>query len=429
MEKYLISYLKNNETNPITKKYIDYLKIELDWYIYNFGNHMSKTHSRKKTKTVKEKLYTLLQYINATYTQVSSQNVKGNILSSVNHKDFYNQISNIGYNVYSSILQPVGRSKIIGDKNIIDLIKYKNKSIKNGIFNDLYNSKFFNQIELCRLNLIKQFSKNNFKALFLYTDQYFESKLLIDVFQNIQRPSFIFSHGLPGIYSLDVDNRSDYLMVWGDKIKENYIKAGFNSNKILVTGNSKYNHFQIATQLRNSTEDILIIPKSSVLWHQHEWGNPQLTDRSMIILYLYSVQQVLMKLGVRSVRYRPHPAINSNWVHSFIDPKFYIRDTQNLKDSLNRSTLVIGATSSVIFESLMYGVNYIVYEPLVEGKDLLSSNLVPPFDGSDNDIVTTHSEEDLMYAIKNKCVTNASVITNYMQPFDISKIKNIFNHL
>ncbi len=429
MEKYLLSYIKNNTSNPLIKKYIDYLKIELDWYMYNYGDHMSITHCRKKNYTLRNKLYDYFYYLFLLKNAHTTIKEGKNILSSISNKDFQYNISKLGYNLYSSILQPTGKTNLIGNSETIKLIKYKKNAIQTGYFNDLLNIDFLERIESCRLCMINEYSQLNFEALFLYSDQYFESKLLIDVFKSIQRPSFVFLHGLPGIYSLDVDNRSDYLMVWSEKIKENYIKSGFNANKILVTGNIKYPHYETNLRLKNSLEDILIIPKSSVLWHQHEWGDPKLIDRNIIILYLYSIQNVLTRLGVKSVRYRPHPSIKSEWVHNFIDNNFFKIDRQNLEDSLKRSTMVIGATSTVFLEALMYGVNYIVYEPKINETDLLSDYLVPPFDGSDKEVIIANSENDLLYVIKNKEVTDISFLRNYMQPFDNTAIKKVLSNI
>lgn len=64
IEKYLINYLKDNSTNLLTKKYLDYFKVELDWFIYNYGDHVSTTHRRGR-KELKFFIYSYLQYVSA----------------------------------------------------------------------------------------------------------------------------------------------------------------------------------------------------------------------------------------------------------------------------------------------------------------------------------------------------------------------------
>jgi hypothetical protein len=260
--------------------------------------------------------------------------------------------------------------------------------------------------------------------LFLYTDQYFESKYLIEIFKILKKPSFIFSHGLPAIYSLEVDNRSDYLMVWGERMKQNYVNIGFDSNKIFVVGNARYIKIKKTQKLRNTLDNVLIIPCSSLLWHQNEWNTPTLIDRSMIILYLYEVQHVLEGLGVKHARYRPHPSINSKWVNGFIDNNFYQTDKDSLNVSLGKSSLVIGAASTVFLEALMFGVNYIVYEPSENGVNMMRGRLIPPFDGSEG-VEIARSKSKLKYLIKNNYQVNIDVLDGYMKPLDLSILTSI----
>ncbi|WP_294588364.1 hypothetical protein [uncultured Bacteroides sp.] len=426
MEQYLINYLYEHADKPFISKYIDFLKLELDWFIYDYGEQLASTHSRKRKYSLKSRLLKELQKLSVLYGHFNVDENSKNILSCVASRAFMNSLLEMGYNPISTILQPVGLKQVIGSREILKLLNYKNEKISSGKFVDIYNEVFFEQIEACCHSLLSQCNKYNFHALFLYTDQYFESKMLLDVFKKINRPSFVFSHGLPGIYSLAVDNRSDYLMVWGEKIKHNYINAGFDKNKIYVVGNSKYDKVLIPRSLRNSyISDILIIPVSSSCIHQHDWHKPLLVDRSMIVLYLYSVQNVLQSLGVKHARFRPHPSIDKQWVYGFLDHDFYSMDVDNLNASLEKASLVIGATSSVFLEAIMNGVNYIVYEPH-DGKDtLLRGALVPPFDGSDEKVQVAKNENELKYMLQNRYQVDSTILEDYMQPLDLSILNQL----
>lgn len=422
MDRYLINYLKENTNDPIINKYTDFFKVELDWFMYNYGEHISKTHRRDRSKTLKEKLITLYRestpYLNINHSSGDS------VLSSIHFPA--STLKDIEIDAYSSIFQPIGINKIISDRNSIRFIHKIHRAVRQGKFTDIYNRDFFYALERHNQYLTESYGKFNFRGLFLYTDEYFESKYLIDIFKKLNRPSFIFSHGLPGIYSLDVDNRSDYLMVWGEKIKDNYIAAGFDPDKIKVVGNTKYKTIPKNLNLRNSLDDVLVIPTSSVLWHQHEWGEPQLIDRSMIVLYLYQVQHILQKSGVKSARFRPHPSIDWKWVYGFLDNTFYKCDYQSLKESLSKSTLVIGATSTTFLESLMSGVNYLIYEPIDEyGKGILRDRKVPPFDGSITGMEIAHTPLELELLIKDEYKSDLNILDGYMQPLDLSLIKTL----
>lgn len=420
MELYLINYLRENARTPLARKYIGMLKVELDWFIYNYGEHISESHRRDKKISLKQKIYNLLVKYNTLYGSVKASDK--NVLSSVGAHEFKSQLSDLGINQISSILQPAGYKQVIGDAVTLDLMHRKEVAIRNGVFNDLFNDSYFHQIETCRVRLLEHFKKYDFLGLFLYTDQYFESKLLLDICKELNIPSFDFLHGLPATYTSEVDNSTDYLMVWGQKIKQNYIDVGLDPNKIFVVGNTKYGNYTKSRLLRNSLESVLVIPVSSVLWHQHTWNTPSLVDRSMIILYLYKVQSVLEKLNVKHARFRPHPSINMDWVYGFLDQNFYLKDDRSLKDSLTNSSLVIGATSTVFFEALMYGVNYLVFEPQEQGISALRTKVVPPFNGKDEKVPVAFNEEDLFDMIISRCKVDFSILDDYMQPLDLAPV-------
>ncbi|MDR1896777.1 MAG: hypothetical protein LBR10_08310 [Prevotellaceae bacterium] len=426
MERYLINYLKEAAEDDLHKKYIDYFKMELDEYIYNYGEHISSAYRRKQRRSIISYAHDKIQIIIALYMKPYQQSNLKNILSCMWWFPI-DMALDADFNLISSMFSPWGKKNIIGDKNLLKLLEYKRCAIRKGVFKDLYDTDFFEKLESQKDKIITQYKKYDFQALFLPTDAHFECKYLIDIFNELKKPSLIFSHGLPGFYSLDIDNRGDYLMVWGEKIKQNYINTGFDPNKIFVSGNPKYSEFDKTKELRNSLENILIIPCSSSMWTQLDWGTPLLIDRSMVILYLYKVQSVLKKIGVKHARFRPHPSIDKNWVHGFLDHDFYEKDEDSLSESCSKATLVIGATSTVFLEALMYGVNYIIFEPKEKNETLARWNLVPPFDGSEQDLEIANTEEELEYLVRNKYQVNVNILHDYMNPLDISVVKNIIS--
>ena len=425
MERYLIHYLKENASDEIVRKYIDFFKVELDWYIYNYGEHISRNYHRDYKGTLKARIYQKIQNLSALYGKCSQRKGYKNVLSSVYFSD-QELLPSLGLNSFSSIFQPVGKYQIIGDKKSIEIKNRIKRNLSKGVFTDLCNKDFFDMLENLQDSILRTYQNLDLRALFLFTDQYFASKYLIDIFKQMDRPSFVFSHGLPAIYSKDVDSRSDYLMVWGEKIKENYIHAGFNAEKIKVVGNVKYKEVPISQKLKNSLDNVLVIPCSSVLWHQHTWDEPHLIDRSMVVLYLYQVQNVLQRFGVKKARFRPHPALDKYWVYGFLDKRFYSIDNKPFVDSIRSSTLVIGATSTTFLETLMEGVNYLLYDPVDDnGISLCNSKSVPPFDGSVPELSIARNERELEYMLKNRYQTTPTVLEGYMRPLDLSVLKEI----
>ncbi|PZX92487.1 hypothetical protein DOS84_15320 [Flavobacterium aquariorum] len=425
MDKYLIKYLRDNSENELSSKYIDFFKAELDWHIYNSEKHITKSYHRNRTITWREKAIELLQYSSAILNNPKQVSENVNILSTVNFSD-KTLLKQLGFDSFFPVWQPIERKNVFGDFKTISWHKKTQRLIHKEDFNTYLKPELHAEFEKFQSHFIDQYTEKNFKALLLNTDQYFYSKYFIDVFKKIQKPSFVFSHGMPGIYSLDVDNRSDYLMVWSEKIKKNYIDAGFNFSKIKVVGNPKFKSLEKDKNLRSDLSNILIIPLSSALWHQHEYDNTVISDKSMIVLYLYKVQSVLKKIGIKKARYRPHPSIDKKWVHAFLDQDFYISDNEPLKDSLNRSSLVIGATSTVLLESLINGVNYIVFEPKdQEGINMAGFKLVPPFDGTDEKVMIANDEDELEKMLRYNAMSEYSLVHDYIQSFDLSILKDL----
>lgn len=426
MDRYLIKYLRDNADNELSKKYIDFFKVELDWHIYNSERHIANVCHRDKKISLKQKLIDFYKYSNALFFNSTFKNQENlNILSTVNFNN-KNSFSDLGFNVYSPIWSALGKNNIYGDFESLKFHLKVQNLIRNEDFYLFLDSTLHQELENFQNHLIKQYKKQDFKALLLNTDEYFYSKYFIDIFKKIEKPSFVFSHGLPGVYSLDVDNRADYLMVWSEKIKQNYINAGFNDSKVKVIGSAKFTNMSKTKELRSSFIDILIIPISSANWHQYGYDNTVLTDKSMIVLYLYKVQKVLKKLGITKARYRPHPSVDKKWVHAFLDHDFYVCDQEELNTSLNRSTLVIGTTSTVLFEALMNGVNYIVFEPKDEaGINMTAFKTVPPFDGSEEKVMVTNDEIELEKMLRSNAMTDYSLIHDYIQDFDLSVLKEL----
>ena len=426
MDKYLIKYLLENTNNELSRKYIDFFKSELDWHIYISETHISKSYHRDRVIGLEEKLKRLYQYANALLLKTNTKSSKNIKVLSTLYFPLINSLAELNIDSYSPVWHPISSKNIFGDLKMIKWHRGIQNRIRNDDFHLFLESEFHNELEAFQQHLLTQYQKQDFKALFLYTDQYFYSKYNIDIFKKMDRPSFVFTHGMPGIYSLKVDNRSDYLMVWSDKIKQNYINVGFEPSKIKVVGHPKYKKLQKEKRLRSDLSDVLVIPVSSVTWHQHEYDNIVVSDASMVVLYLYKVQKVLRKLGIKKVRYRAHPIINNEWIHPLLDQDFYVRDTEPLITSLNRSSLVIGAHSTVLLEALIHGVNYIGFDPKQEnGFHMAGYRCVAPFDGTEEKLMLSDNEEDLEKMVRSNSMTDYSLVHDYIQDLDISVLKEI----
>ena len=314
------------------------------------------------------------------------------------------------------------------DRNVLSNFDILNRSEKikskfrNLAFNKLIADNFIKEVNEFEEKLIDFYREKKIKSLFVPNDMGFFGNLSIAICKQISIPSFIFLHGLPGRYNNIDDHRSDYLIVWGEKTREYYIKMGKEYNKIFVSGHPYYKTSPIS--LKFSLDNILILTKPQNGAQQS--NGIILADRANQILYLYSVEKVLKSLGVKSVRFRPHPSENGNWYLKYLNKIFYHLDSGNLQDSINKSTLIIGPTSTVFLESLYYEVNYVIYELSLNNIDLVNWPLVPPFDGTDAKIPVAKNEEELYYILKNKIAVDPSCFNDYIStPFDLSFVKKL----
>lgn len=428
MDTYLIKYLRDNADNKLAKKYIDFFKVELDFHIYISETYMAKAYHRKTGLDTSVKLRRLYQFLNALFLNSNSTSLENIKVLSTVYLPINDELSKLNIIPHSPVWSPIRKKHIFGDLKTIQWYSKMQKRFRKSDFHEFLNPKLHLQLEEFQKHLLKQYKEQDFRALLLFTDQYFYSKYAIDIFKKLNRPSFIFSHGMPGIYSKEVDNRADYLLVWSEKIKENYINVGFEPSKLKVVGNPKYKNLEKQKELRSDLSDVLVVPLTSATWVQHEYDTTVFTDPGMTALYLYKVQSVLEKCGVKKARYRTHPTMNKGWVHAFLDQNFYVIDTESLENSLNRSSLVIGVNSTLLLESLINGVNYILFDPKQNGEvNLLGYKSVPPFDGSEEKLMIAEDEIELEKMIKANAQTDYRLVHDYIQDFDLSVLKDVIN--
>ena len=421
---YLFDYLKENA--DIDKSKLDLLQYELDQRIYYYGDNFSNPKEKKISyiQNIKLKFKAFLKNIFTNYSILTSQKVmSGKIVVS---------------NAYFSVNQELAKQKINIFRPVHNISKdfgvasnlavYKNyqkidKAISLGDYKLLISDGFSQQLDEFTESLKSYYSDIKVDALIVPNDLSFYEQLNIKIFKQLKKPSFIFLHGLPGRYNIYDDNQTDYLIVWGKKIKQNYVNIGFDANKILISGHPFYNKLDNG-ELRNSLDDILVL--SVPLAGAQYRDDVRLSDRGNLIIYLCSIEKILKKFGVKQVRLRVHPSENIDWYYKFIDNNFFIADKIPLSDSLKRSTLVIGSMSTVFLEAMYYGVNYIIYEPTIGSLDLVGYNLVPPFDGSDSKALVAQNEVSLEQMIKERAVVDRTIFNDYIDtPFNINCITDL----
>lgn len=424
---YLVDDIKDEKT--ISPELLDALKFELDQRIYYYGAQFKfpkeqhglfeviKQYQKNLMLLLKKQIWQLLK------KQRPQRNLSGKKVLSNAYISLNKHLSPLGFDVRSPLWGPIADPPTRLSKEISKEVIFLSKIMNNAPFNQILSNTIIGRIEKFRSTLLKFFVDQKIAALIVPNDMSFFFNLAISVCKEAHIPTFIFLHGLPGGYNSIDDNRADYLLVWGEAIKNNHIKYGMKPEKIYVTGHPLYNR-QPPSDLRFGLESILVLTKAM---NGAQFSDAvRLSDRGNLVLYLRSVARVLRRFGVTSVRLRPHPSESSDWYQQFIDNSFYEIDSLALSQSLERSSLVIGPESTVMLDAIFSGVNYLMYEPTVTGLDIINYPLMPPFDGSVAGLPVASDEDELFQFLRNKKKVDTGFIRDYVKvPFDISFLKEL----
>ncbi len=421
-------------------KYTDYLQYELDRRVYSYGNQQKLSYEKARWwynviyTAVLELLIYIYLHLTTHYSAANKKNVNCNVLSTAYHG--FNE--HLKENRYSILGTPWVVSKNKNKLKLTDFITISRFKIRllTADFQDLISPEFSNQIEVVKSIIVNYISKNEIRGIFLPQDVGFFEKLIIDEASKKDIPTFVIIHGAALRYGNAVnDNRADYLCVFGEVLKQKLVESGFNANKILITGHPKYSLTALPENIRNEHSDILVATKpmpgqplevAEVLQGRARDTN-RLKDRGNLILYLMDVQSALINIGVKKARLRLHPSESPLWYLKYIDTGFFSIDTLSLSESLAKSSLVIGPSSSLFFDAIYSGVNYMIYEPVYEeGLDILNDPVGYPFDGGDTGIPVAKEVNELTGLLKSKKSVELHSIKKFIRPdFNIHEVMNI----
>lgn len=449
MEHYILKYLYDTTSDMSMKRLIDYCKFQLDNRIWSAGRHIPYSYDTQRdledirsrsSKSMRSKCRTAIQRLKSLFFLPQEKVLYESfpLKRQTNHPyvvwSLVNipaasrmQLENEGIEYYNTNTDSVCLTGYVTPA-LVKIHKWYHSYICNAHFNEIIqprNAEFLDQLYHQFVNELRALPID---AVLIKTSEMFFEKLMIDAFREIGKPSITLLHGLPGVYTLATESRADFLLVWGEKIRENFIKVGYDSKRVVVAGNYKYEVVPKHDILRTSTEDVLVLTSAPFAEHQHEWewNKFGIQDRGLLITYLYSIENVLKKCGVWHARLRPHPAVNKEWLTEYLDMNFYQVDNMDFIESLTQATLCIGQVSSTLLEALMSGVSYIPYEPSENGKEGMGhTTIVSPFDGSEKTLQTAYSEEQLYNMIMQKYSPNTFDMESWMKGFDVRVITSI----
>jgi hypothetical protein len=357
----------------------DSLMYEANSYMYFFGDHFMKSNLfKKKCKSLFLKLifnffYYLFKIVKVKFSTSNCEFILSNA-----YFDLASFLK-LNFNIVDVPWQITNWRIIFSDIELYFLIYKIRKSFEMNSLNVISSPEFLNLVleyeELFKSYLLK----NKVKSIIVSLDIPFFEAISISCAKKLGIPTFLFLHGLPARYNCIDDNRTEFLLVWGKAIKINYLNKGFSPDKIFVVGHPIYSKIR-KKELKSSLDNILVLTKAMC-------GTPhsdqvRLMDRSNSLLYLELIKENLLGLGVKSVRLRCHPSENPYFYKKHLADEFYVFDFSSKEDTLQNSSLIIGPSSTMVLDSLNYGINYILFEPLIGGKTLTGFDVVPPFDGN-----------------------------------------------
>jgi len=412
------------ESSGLDPDIIDSLRYELDKRIYHYGAQFAypteRSAAERRLGGIKSAFKEVARVFKKNHVVIHGED-PGVRISSNAYFSFNAALAEQGFKV-SRAPWDMGRSEL-GNAGLYRRICSVVERLKNADFKELLTEEFASEIHGLKSGLKDYYLRAGIDAIVVPFDLPVFERLAIKIFKELGRSSFISLHGLPGRYNNIDDNRPDYLLVWGEKIKECYVRAGISPGKIFVTGHPAYRVLTLKPP-RFSLDNVLVISKP--MGGSQHCAEEILSDRGNLVLYLYSVRKVLEKAGVRHARLRLHPSESAHWYDRFVDENFFTIDKKPLPESLRCSSLLVGPTSTVFLESLLAGVDYLIYDPAVDGMDTVNYPLVPPFDGMEKGVPAAHNEDEFEKMLGARSCVDPAVLDGYIKtPFDLSFVAGL----
>lgn len=223
-------YSQIKDNYPDRAKIVEWLKYALDARVYYYGQNFKYPYENPSL-LVKIRL----KIIKFLYRFKSVKVDYNRAVISNAYFDVGGQLKKNGFNV---VLPPWTTNNMSrASMRTID-------EISNSNFNYILSDAFFKKIENL-VNDVRAFlSMNKVRFVLLSNDMVPIHRITLDVCKDLGIPTGIFLHGLPGRYNSIDDSRANYLFVWGDRIKENYLRYGCKST-VVVTGHPNYSAFNL----------------------------------------------------------------------------------------------------------------------------------------------------------------------------------------
>lgn len=394
----------------------DYLEYAIDVSVFNDGSIFRSGRSSLVTQFVKKFFKSVLIFLLQRALKVNKSR-SGEVCRGLSQASFrYDDLLISSEMQISRVFWAPKRGLSVSGTLVLAfrywVIKYT-LSIKAG--ENLLNPSFLRKLSRFNDELMALVERSDFDFLLVSEDMTFESRILIDTFKKCGKPTFLLCHGgIHSFYGRRMDTRTDFVGQWGELQVGGFTKNGYDPLRFFVTGHPFYS--SVPEQIRFSLDDVLVLSKSvqgsSLLSSRFS------EDRGRAVTYMLVIKRVLQSLGVTKARFRPHPSENADWYSSFFKG-FYEVDSETLPDSLSRASLVVGPLSTTIVDALCIGVNYCLFEPVINRKNIFEGDIASPLDTCGDEFPWAHSAAELEEIIEHKkCVSREFAVRLCSPGFD-----------
>ena len=390
------------ESYPEKAEMLEWMKYAIDNRVYYYGKHFKAPFEGRswkvRTKTRLISLYQQMKTVAVSYDGAVISNAYFNVADYIRNEGFKValppwQTGNISKEAQETLYQ-----MMFADFNLVLTDSFKEKVYK------------------LKEELKGFFQRNHTPFLLLANDLVPVHRIAIDVCKEIGIPTGIFLHGLPARYNNIDDSRADYLFVWGNKIRDNYVDVGSKTN-VVVVGHPNFSSFKIGDL---NPENVLVLSRA-ICGAPSSSNIHKVDERGICIQHIYAVETALKKVGINHAVLRLHPSENPEWYSNFMDKGFYTLDTQSLTYSIGHAKMVVGYISTVMLDTVL---NDVPCYPFVFDKDdnCYADEIVPPFCNKP-EFPTANTVDELTDNIRTgKCV-NKEHFNGYVNPtFDVKKI-------
>lgn len=391
------------ESYPEKAELLEWMKYALDNRVYYFGQHFKTPYEARPFKVrIRTRLTSLYQRMK---TVAVSYN--GAVISNA----YFNVADYIKREGYQVVLPPWQTG------NITKAAQETLYKMMYADFNEVILSDEYQQSVYSLKDELKDFFiKNHTPFVLLANDLAPIHRIAIDVCKEIGVPTGIFLHGLPARYDSVDDSRADYLFVWGEKIRENYIQAGCKAS-IIVTGHPNFSSFTIS-ELK--PENVVVLSRSIN-------GAPSISDRHCVdergicLQHIYAVETALKSVGVNHAVLRLHPSENPDWYAKFMDNSFYELDTNPLSYTIGHAKMVTGYISTVMLDTVLNGIPCYPYV-IDKDSNIFADIIVPPFCNK-SEFPTANTVKELADNVKMGHSVTKDHFEGYINPtFDAKQI-------